>query len=95
MDKAITATEAVRNFSGLLNAVKFKGETYSIKWRGKPVASIGPVRAPNAAKRLKELKGILDELPGMGDELGPFEEDLKEVLKAQPSLPGKESWEQS
>lgn len=34
MDKAISATEAVRDFSGLLNMVKFKGETYIIKRGG-------------------------------------------------------------
>jgi antitoxin (DNA-binding transcriptional repressor) of toxin-antitoxin stability system len=93
MDKAVTATEAVRDFSGLLNTIKFKGTTYIIKRGGKPVASIGPVKAANAPKTLKELKGILNELPRMGDELDAFEKDLIEVLKAQPSLPEKEPWE--
>jgi antitoxin (DNA-binding transcriptional repressor) of toxin-antitoxin stability system len=83
MDKAVTATEAVRDFSGLLNTIKFKGEAYIIKRGGKPIASIGPVREANAPKTLKELKGILDELPRMGDEPDPFEKDLIEVLKAQ------------
>jgi antitoxin (DNA-binding transcriptional repressor) of toxin-antitoxin stability system len=92
MDKAITATEAGRDFSGLLNAIKFKGETYIIKRRGKPIASMGPVRAAKALKTLKELKGILDELPRIGDDLDSFEEDPIEVLKAQPSLPAKEPW---
>jgi antitoxin (DNA-binding transcriptional repressor) of toxin-antitoxin stability system len=89
MDKAVTATEAVRDFSGLLNTIKFQGATYIIKRGGKPIASMGPVKEANAPKTLKELKGILNELPRMGDELGPFEEDLIEVLKAQPSLPDK------
>ncbi len=31
MDKAVTATEAVRDFSGLLNTIKFEGETHIIK----------------------------------------------------------------
>jgi antitoxin (DNA-binding transcriptional repressor) of toxin-antitoxin stability system len=93
MDKAVTATEAVRDFSGLLNTVKFRGETYIIKRGGKPIASIGPVREANASKTLKELKGILGELPRMGDELDPFEKDLIEVRRDQPSLPEKEPWE--
>jgi antitoxin (DNA-binding transcriptional repressor) of toxin-antitoxin stability system len=93
MDKAVTATEAVRDFSGLLNTIKFKGETYIIKRGGKPIASIGPVREANALKTLKELNGILRELPRMGDEIDSFEKDLIELRKVQPTLPEKESWE--
>jgi antitoxin (DNA-binding transcriptional repressor) of toxin-antitoxin stability system len=92
MDKAVTATEAVRDFSGLLNTVKFKGETFIIKRGGKPIASIGPVREANVSKTLKELKGILLELPRMGDELDLFAKDLIEVRKNQPSLPEEEPW---
>jgi hypothetical protein len=47
----------------------------------------------NAPKTMKELKGILNELPRMGDELDPFEKDLIEVWKDQPSLPEREPWE--
>jgi antitoxin (DNA-binding transcriptional repressor) of toxin-antitoxin stability system len=93
MDKAVTATEAVRDFSGLLNTIKFKGETYIIKRGGKPIASIGPVREANVLKTLKELKGILRELPRMGAEIDSFEKDLIELRKVQPSLPAKEPWE--
>lgn len=46
MDKSVTATEAVRDFSGLLNMIRFKGESYIIRRAGKPVACIGPVREP-------------------------------------------------
>ena len=90
MEKEVTAIEAVRDFSGLLNTVKLKGETYIIKREGKPVASIGPVRAANASKALKELKRILLELPRMGDEIDPFERDLIEVRKGQSSVPEEE-----
>ncbi|MEW6669774.1 MAG: antitoxin [Thermodesulfobacteriota bacterium] len=93
MEKAVTATEAVRDFSGLLNTIRFKGETYIIKRGGKPIASIGPVREASVSKRLKDLKGILLELPRMGDELDPFEKDLIEVRRNQPSLPEEEPWE--
>ena len=93
MNKAVTATEAVRNYSALLNAVKFKGETYIIKRGGKPIASLGPVREANVSNTLKELKGILHELPRMGYELDPFAEDLIEVRRNQPSLPEEEPWE--
>lgn len=93
MDKAVTATEAVRDFSGLLNTIRFKGETYIIKRGGKPIASIGPIREANATRTLKELGGILNELPKMANELDPFERDLNELWKAQPSLPEREPWE--
>jgi len=36
MEKEVTATEAVRDFSGLLNTVKFNGASYIIKRGGNP-----------------------------------------------------------
>jgi len=49
--------------------------------------------AVNATKTMRELKGILNELPKTGDELDSFEKDLMEVWKDQPSLPERKPWE--
>ena len=87
MEKTITATEAARDFSELLNRIRFTGESFVIKRGGKPVASIGPVRETKVVRPLKELKGILNALPKIGDDLDNFEKDLREVWEKQPSLP--------
>jgi prevent-host-death family protein len=63
--KTITASEANRQFSALLRAVA-QGERVTVTSRGKPVATIAPVRAqgqsgrPGAAKRR-----LLDHLDGL------------------------------
>jgi len=42
MEIPITATEAVRAFSEILNAVRYKGDNYTVLRCGKPVANITP-----------------------------------------------------
>ena len=41
MIQTITVTDAVRNFSDLLNCIRYRGERYIILKRGKPAATIG------------------------------------------------------
>jgi prevent-host-death family protein len=60
MDKIVTATEANRDFSRLLNQVA-AGETFVVTSRGKPVARLEPAGARTVtpeqkAARLKALK---------------------------------------
>jgi len=93
MEKTVTATEAVRDFSGLLNTIKFKGDSYIIKRGGKPVACIGPIREAKSLRTLKELKGIIHDLPKIGDDLDSFERDLMEIWKTQLRLPEEDIWE--
>ncbi|MEN8808344.1 MAG: hypothetical protein ABF291_12760 [Desulfobacterales bacterium] len=40
MEKRISATRAVSEFSEILNTIKFKGVNYIIERGGKPIASI-------------------------------------------------------
>jgi antitoxin (DNA-binding transcriptional repressor) of toxin-antitoxin stability system len=100
-EKIVSATEAVRKFSELLNFVKYKGENYQISRGGKPVASLRPVEtiteAPSReefrSKSLGELKKLLKTLPKLEAEAENFERDAKKVLQFQPSLPKKSPWE--
>jgi prevent-host-death family protein len=39
----VSATEAARNFSDLLDAVEHRGEQYTVVRRGRPVARLQPV----------------------------------------------------
>jgi prevent-host-death family protein len=41
-ERAISATEAARRFSHLLNRVELRGEAFVIERGGRPVARIGP-----------------------------------------------------
>ena len=93
MEKEITATEAVRDFSDLLNRIKYSGDHYIIKRGGKPVAYMGPLREVNIVRPLEDLKSILKELPRLDDELEAFAADLESLWKHQPYLPEETLWE--
>ncbi len=92
MEKTVSATEAVRKFSEILNSIKYRGNHYTILRGGKPVASICPVEMPIKERTLGELRELLKKLPRLGDEAERFERDLKEIIKHQPSMPEKNKW---
>jgi len=92
MEKRVSATEAVRKFSEILNSIKYRGEYYMVVRRGKSVASICPVEVPIKERYLRELKEIVKSLPGLGSEAEKFEKDIKEILKNQPAMPKKGKW---
>jgi len=68
MEKAISATEAVRKFSEILNSVKYRGESFTIVRGGKPVALISPVEGPSKRRPLRELRELVKSLPRLGNE---------------------------
>ncbi|HLF99057.1 MAG TPA: type II toxin-antitoxin system prevent-host-death family antitoxin [Acidimicrobiia bacterium] len=64
----ITATEASRNFSDLLDAVEHRGESFTILRRGKVVAHLRPVPKANGWRVLEILRDAkLD--PSWGHEI--------------------------
>ena len=92
-EKLITATEAVKDFSALLNSIKFRGDHYIIQRSGKPVACMLPFEEATKTRLLKELKSILDELPPLEDDIDDFAADLEVLRKHQPSLAEGSLWE--
>jgi prevent-host-death family protein len=52
--RRLTATDAARRFSELLDAVERRGETFVVVRRGHAVARIEPARAANG-KHVKEI----------------------------------------
>ncbi len=92
MEKTISATEAVRKFSEILNSIKYRGDCYTIVRGGKKVASICPVEIPLKERTLSELKTLLKDIPKLGDEIESFEKDLKEILELQPGMPKEDRW---
>jgi prevent-host-death family protein len=51
----VSATDAARNFSDLLDAVEHRGEHFTIVRRGKVVAQLDPMQAGKGA----EIKALL------------------------------------
>jgi prevent-host-death family protein len=47
--KRLTATEAARQFSEMLDAVEGAGETFVVVRNGRPVAQVGPAAAAGGA----------------------------------------------
>ncbi len=93
MKKTLTATEAVRKFSEIMNSVKYKGEHYTILRGGKPVVTIGPIGTNTKERTLGELKELVKKLPRLGDDTEYFEKDLKEIVKHQPFMPSEIKWD--
>jgi prevent-host-death family protein len=91
--KAVSATEAVRTFSDLLNSVKYKGESYTIIRGGKPIAEIVPVGKVVHERRLGDLTAILKNLPSLGDDAESFARDIGEIVTLSPALPEEPTWE--
>lgn len=63
MERSITATDANREFSRLLNEVA-GGETYVVTTRGKPMIKMVPIDGAEAdrVERNRKLRLLLDEL---------------------------------
>jgi antitoxin (DNA-binding transcriptional repressor) of toxin-antitoxin stability system len=60
--KRLTATEAARRFSDLLDSVERNGETFVVERRGRAVASIGPAAAVSG-------RSVKDLLRAQGEDL--------------------------
>ncbi|HPB14400.1 MAG TPA: antitoxin [Smithellaceae bacterium] len=91
MMKTISATDAVRTFSELLNAIKYKGEFYTIIRGGKPAATIGPVETITSMRTLKELALVLKAMPKLDDD-DKFAADVEDIITNQPVTPEGSSW---
>jgi prevent-host-death family protein len=92
MMKTITATEAVRKFSEILNSIKYAGADYTIVRGGKPVATIRPAEDRAKELTLGDLAALVKSLPALGDEAERFKKDVREAHKHQPHVPEKDKW---
>ena len=93
MEKRISATRAVRDFSEVLNTIKFKGVHYIIERGGKPIASMKSIDKKMDSMTLGELKGLLKKLPRLDTELDAFASDLEEISRNQPLMSTGDLWE--
>jgi antitoxin (DNA-binding transcriptional repressor) of toxin-antitoxin stability system len=91
MEKHITATEAVRRFSEILNSVNYRGERYVIMRGKKAVAHISPHEAGPGQKTLGDLKTLIKRLPPLKDTR--FADDVRKAVEEQPLPPPDAIWE--
>ena len=83
----ISATEAARNFSDLLNRVRYRGESFVIERGGSPVAELRP-SAPTPFTGA-DLLGLMRSLPRVDED---YLIQVEEVARSQPSVP-ESPWE--
>ncbi len=66
MDIILSATEAVRRFSEVLNGVRYEGSRFKIMRNGKPVAMISPIERVSTTRTLGELRVIWQSILRLG-----------------------------
>jgi antitoxin (DNA-binding transcriptional repressor) of toxin-antitoxin stability system len=93
MQTAISSTEAVRNFSELLNNIKYRGDRYTVIRGGKPAASLVPVEPIRSGATLADLRKIVLAFPHLYRSDTSFEADVITAASSQPSMPEALSWE--
>jgi prevent-host-death family protein len=81
MKSRISATEAARSFSELMNRVRYRGESFIVERSGKPICEILPARPPKFTGA--ELAKLLRSLPKPDEEYLAL---VEELFAKQPSV---------
>ena len=87
MKSRISATDAVRGFSELLNRVRYRGESFIVERGGKAICEILPACPPKFSGA--ELASLLRSLPKPDEEYLALVEDL---IARQPKV-AESGWE--
>ena len=78
----LSATQAARQFSDLLNRVRYRGEEFVIERAGEPVCEIIPARP--VTRTVADLVRALRAIPAPDD---AYWETLEDIIKHQQPLP--------
>lgn len=82
----ISATEAARNLSDILNRVRYQGASFEIARGNEVVARIVPATPPRTVK-VADLDKLFASLPKLGlEDAERFEEDLRSIRR-EATLP--------
>jgi prevent-host-death family protein len=87
MSQRVTATDAARRFSDLLNRVRYAGESFVIVRGGEEIGQLVPAE-PNHPLT---LRGLLEVLASEGAPDPEFADDLEAIQSEQPSV-GETPW---
>ncbi|MFL6291262.1 MAG: type II toxin-antitoxin system Phd/YefM family antitoxin [Thermoanaerobaculia bacterium] len=82
MSQRVTATEAARRFSDLLNRVRYAGESFVIVHGGEEIGQLVPAQ-PSRSLTLRDLLDILASEGARDPELA---DDLEAIQREQPSV---------
>jgi prevent-host-death family protein len=85
MSTRVSATEAARKLSDLLNRVRYRGETFTIVRAGEEVCDMVPT-----ARRGMKLRGLREALVSIPEPDDEFLADLTRLRVEQP--PAEPSW---
>lgn len=79
----ISVTQAVRQFSDLLNRVFYQGVSIELERGNKVIARISPVSSESPLK-VKDLNRLFSELPLLRDDSESFAKDLENIREKIP-----------
>ena len=85
--RRLTATQAARGFSEILNRVHYRGERFLIERGGRPIGELRPAAPTRFTGR--DLLSLLRSLPPIDDD---YLDAVEEAARNQPSLP-EPAWE--
>jgi prevent-host-death family protein len=87
MKSRISATEAARSFSELMNRVRYHGESFVVERNGKPICEILPARPLSFSGA--ELASLLRSLPKPDEEYLAL---VEELIAKRPTV-AKSGWQ--
>ena len=79
----ISVTQAVRQFSDLMNRVFYQGTIVELERGNKVIARISPV-SPESPLKVKDLNHFFHELPSLDEKPKAFAEDLADIRRHIP-----------
>jgi antitoxin (DNA-binding transcriptional repressor) of toxin-antitoxin stability system len=79
----VSATEAVRTFSDLLNRIRYRGEEFVVERAGEAICRMTPA-APVKALSLRDLASLLRELPNPD---AGYASDVRKASRSQGRRP--------
>lgn len=88
MTTRVSATEAARSFSDLLNRIRYRGEEFVVERAGEPICRMTPA-APTKMLSLRELAALLREVPKADP---GFASDVRRAARGQ-GRPPRSPWE--
>lgn len=83
MATKVSATEAVRSFSDMLNRIRYRGEEFVVERAGEPVCRMTPAEPPKRLS-LRELASLLREIPSAD---AGYASDVRRAARSQGRLP--------
>ena len=83
MDTRVSATQAARTFSSLVNRVRYHGEAFVVERGGEVVCRVVPAVAP-VQRTVADLVRLLRAAPRPDER---FAEDLEKITRKQPVMP--------